>query len=177
MQSLSLRSRCLGLLAFAAIVPAAAFETPAAWSVSRQMIVVTTDGWNADHGTMRTYVREGTHWKQEGPVADVTIGKRGSAWGLGLHPPEQGGPVKKEGDGRSPAGVFRVGPAFGYAESNPTAMPYRGLTATDYCVDVDGSPYYNRIVDADRVGKDAVAGATCGATCTSTATGPTASAS
>jgi len=152
--------RFLGLLAFVATTPSGAFETPAAWSVSRQMIVVTTDGWNADHGTLRTYVREGTHWKQEGSAADVTIGKRGSAWGIGLNPPEQDGPVKKEGDGRSPAGVFRVGPAFGYAESNPTAMPYRGLTATDYCVDVDGSPYYNRIVDTDKVGRNAVAGAT-----------------
>lgn len=160
MPSPSLLPRLAGILAFAATMPSAAFETPAAWSVSRQMIVVTTDGWDADHGTLRTYVREGTHWKQEGAAADVTIGKRGSAWGIGLNPPEHDGPVKKEGDGRSPAGVFRVGPAFGYAESNPTAMPYRGLKESDYCVDVDGSPYYNRIVDADQVGESAVAGAT-----------------
>jgi L,D-peptidoglycan transpeptidase YkuD (ErfK/YbiS/YcfS/YnhG family) len=160
MPSPSLLARLFGLATVMAIVPAGAFETPAAWSVSRQMIVVTTDGWDVDHGTLRAYVRDGAHWKQEGPAADVTVGKHGSAWGVGLNPPEHDGPVKKEGDGRSPAGVFRVGPAFGYADSNPTALPYRGLTASDYCVDVDGSPYYNRIVDADTVGEKAVAGAT-----------------
>ncbi len=62
-------------------VSSTAFETPAAWSVSRQMIVVTTDGWDVDHGTLRAYVREGTRWKQEGPAAEVTIGKHGSALG------------------------------------------------------------------------------------------------
>ncbi|WP_250339716.1 L,D-transpeptidase family protein [Luteibacter flocculans] len=155
--------RLLGTLAMAATLGASAavaFEAPAAWSVSRQMIVVTTDDWNADHGVLRAYVREGAQWKAVGPAADVTIGKRGSAWGIGLNPPERDGPVKKEGDGRSPAGVFRIGQAFGYAESAPTALAYRGLTASDYCVDVDSSPYYNQIVDARDVGEKAVAGAT-----------------
>jgi L,D-peptidoglycan transpeptidase YkuD (ErfK/YbiS/YcfS/YnhG family) len=152
--------RLLGLAALVLAASSTAFETPAAWSVSRQMIVVTTDGWDSDHGTLRAYIREGTRWKQEGPVAEVTIGKHGSAWGVGLNPPERDGPVKKEGDGRSPAGVFRIGQAFGYAETNPTALPYRGLGVSDYCVDVDSSPYYNQVVDARKVGEKAVAGAT-----------------
>ncbi|MET0504038.1 MAG: L,D-transpeptidase family protein [Luteibacter sp.] len=139
---------------------AEAFEAPVAWSVSRQMIVVTTDGWNVDHGTLRTYERDGVHWKTIGQPVDVTVGKRGSAWGVGLHPPQHDAPAKVEGDGRSPAGVFRVGEAFGYAETNGTALPYRGLTASDYCVDVDGSPYYNQLVDRNEVGEKAVAGAT-----------------
>ncbi|HVI55097.1 MAG TPA: L,D-transpeptidase family protein [Luteibacter sp.] len=156
--------RTLGrLLALAGILLTAssgAFETPAAWSVSRQMVVVTTDGWDADHGILRTYVREGTQWKPQGPATDVTIGTHGSAWGVGLNPPEHDGPVKKEGDGRSPAGVFRIGDAFGYAQTHATALPYRALTVSDYCVDVDGSPYYNQLVDATKVGEKAVAGAT-----------------
>lgn len=152
--------RLAGLLAFSLASAAPAYEAPVAWSVSRQMIVVTTNGWNVDHGSLRTYVREGARWKAEGTAADVTIGKAGSAWGVGLSPPQADGPQKHEGDGRSPAGVFRIGKAFGYAESNPTAMPYVGLTASDYCVDVDGSPYYNQLVDEKRVGPRAVAGAT-----------------
>jgi L,D-peptidoglycan transpeptidase YkuD (ErfK/YbiS/YcfS/YnhG family) len=155
--------RTLRLLGFATVLLASsssAFETPAAWSVSRQMIVVTTDGWNADHGTLRAWVRDGAQWKPEGATTDVTIGRHGSAWGIGLHPPQHDGPEKKEGDGRSPAGVFRVGEAFGYAESNPTALTYRGLTASDYCVDVDGSPYYNQLVDENKVGTKAIDGAT-----------------
>jgi L,D-peptidoglycan transpeptidase YkuD (ErfK/YbiS/YcfS/YnhG family) len=152
--------RLSGLLALALTLPAAAVEAPVPWSVSRQMVVVTTDGWDATQGTLRTYVREGASWKVVGNASPVVIGKTGSAWGVGLSPPQTDGPQKKEGDGRSPAGVFRIGKAFGYAETNGTAMPYMGLTASDYCVDVDGSPYYNQLVDEKKVGEQAVAGAT-----------------
>ncbi|KJV29102.1 ErfK/YbiS/YcfS/YnhG family protein [Luteibacter yeojuensis] len=141
-------------------LPAAAVEAPVPWSVSRQMVVVTTDGWDATQGTLRTYVREGASWTAVGDASPVVIGKTGSAWGVGLSPPQPDGPQKKEGDGRSPAGVFRIGKAFGYAATNATAMPYMGLTASDYCVDVDGSPYYNQLVDEKKVGEQAVAGAT-----------------
>lgn len=152
--------RLLGLLAALVVSSSGAFEAPAAWSVSRQMIVVTTDGWDVDHGTLRAWVRDGKRWKAVGPATDVTIGRHGSAWGIGLSPPQHDGPVKKEGDGRSPAGVFRIGEAFGYAETNPTAMSYRGLSASDYCVDVDSSTYYNQLVDEKKVGEKAIAGAT-----------------
>lgn len=150
----------LGLVTLSLTAASAAFEAPAAWSVSRQMIVVTTEGWDVDHGSLRTYERDGTRWVPVGMPAEVTIGKRGSAWGVGLHPVQHDGPTKVEGDGRSPAGIFRVGEAFGYAESNGTALPYRGLTASDYCVDVTSSPYYNQLVDAKLVGDKAIDGAT-----------------
>jgi L,D-peptidoglycan transpeptidase YkuD (ErfK/YbiS/YcfS/YnhG family) len=150
----------LGLVALSLTAMTAAFEAPAAWSVSRQMIVVTTDGWDIDHGSLRTYEREGTTWVLVGEPAEVTLGKHGSAWGIGLHPVQRDGPTKVEGDGRSPAGIFRVGEAFGYADTNGTSLPYRGLTASDYCVDVTSSPYYNQLVDAKQVGDKAVDGAT-----------------
>lgn len=145
---------------FWAVASAAAFEAPVAWSVSRQMIVVITDDWNTDHGTLRSYERDAGGWHAVGTPVSVAIGKHGSAWGIGLHPAPTEGPVKVEGDGRSPAGIFRIGEAFGYAESNTTALPYRGLTASDYCVDVGSSPYYNQLVDETKVGEEAVAGAT-----------------
>ncbi|MGN6481570.1 L,D-transpeptidase family protein [Luteibacter sp.] len=157
---MALLPRLAGLIAFSLPLAASAFEAPVAWSVSRQMVVVTTDGWDAKQGTLRTYVREGGKWKAVGNASPVVIGKTGSAWGVGLSPAQADGPQKREGDGRSPAGVIRIGKAFGYAESNPTALPYVGLTASDYCVDVDGSPYYNQLVDEKKVGEKAVAGAT-----------------
>lgn len=157
---MALFPRLAGLLALSVTLSSAALEAPVAWSVSRQMVVVTTDGWDAKQGVMRTYVREGGSWKAVGDASPVVIGKTGSAWGVGLSPPQADGPQKHEGDGRSPAGVFRIGTAFGYAETNPTALPYKGLTASDYCVDVDGSPLYNQLVDEKKVGEKAVAGAT-----------------
>jgi L,D-peptidoglycan transpeptidase YkuD (ErfK/YbiS/YcfS/YnhG family) len=89
----------------------------------------------------------------------VVIGRSGAAWGVGLHPP-QPGPRKQEGDGRSPAGVFALGVAFGYANSAKTGLPYEAMDANDYCIDVADSPLYNLVVDAGEVGADAVEGST-----------------
>ena len=156
--------RTLALLTFAVAlagaVHAGTAKTP--WHDARQMIVVTTSGWNVDHGTLRTFAREGDGWREVRAAVPVTIGKNGAGWGLGLNAPQTdaGGPVKREGDNRSPAGVFRIGDTFGYAAGVGTAMPYLALNATEYCVDVSGAKHYNRIVDAKVVGADAVKGST-----------------
>lgn len=129
------------------------------WSDARQLVLVTTLDWNSSFGTLQTYAGDGRRWHAIGAATPVVIGRSGAAWGLGLHP-TQPGPAKQEGDGRSPAGVFTIGTTFGYAPSEPTRLPYAALTAGDYCVDVSGSPLYNRIVDAGKVGTAAVAGST-----------------
>ena len=133
-------------------------DDAATWSDARQMIVVTTADWNADHGTLRSFEREGDGWREVGTVTPVTVGKAGAAWGLGLGAGRGDGPRKREGDNRRPAGVFRIGTAFGYAPSANTALPYRALSASDWCMDVSGAAHYNRIVDADVVGAAAVKG-------------------
>ena len=131
------------------------------WQASRQLVLVTTDNWNVDHGLLRTFQRKGAGtWQEVGNAQAVTIGKAGSAWGLGLHAAQTDGPLKREGDNRSPAGVFRIGEAFGYAAHALTALPYRALSASDYCVDASDSPLYNRIVDANIAGAAAVQGST-----------------
>lgn len=131
------------------------------WQHARQLVLVTTADWNADHGILRSYSRvDGGQWQPAGPATPVLIGRDGAAWGIGLHDAQADGPVKREGDGRSPAGVFTIGEAFGYAQAAETALPYAAMRASDYCIDVSGSPLYNRIVDADKVGADAVAGST-----------------
>lgn len=130
------------------------------WDDAHQLMLVTIDDWDADHGELRTYERGDGAWEEVSEGVPVSIGRSGAAWGEGLQPAQAGGPIKKEGDGRSAAGVFRVGEAFGYAATSTTALPYRGLQVSDYCVDVDGSPLYNRIVDAREVGQQAVADST-----------------
>lgn len=135
---------------------------PPAWADARQLVLVTTAGWDADQGQLRRYERsDGTRaWTPVGEPSPVMVGRAGSAWGIGLHPGEVQGPRKREGDGRAPAGVFRIGTAFGYAGEATTTWPYQAMQASDYCIDVSGSPLYNRIVDADVVGAAAVAGST-----------------
>jgi D-alanyl-D-alanine dipeptidase len=67
-----------------------------------------------------------------------------------------GDPVKKEGDRRSPAGIFSLGTAFGYAPHEPSnwKMPYLALTSSIECVDDSHSHFYNRVVDRSTVSPD-----------------------
>jgi len=145
------------MLVACAAVQRSATQLP--WSDAQQLVLVITPDWNASRGTLHTYSRDARGWQAASDPLPAVIGRAGSAWGIGLHP-QQPGPIKREGDGRSPAGVFAIGTAFGYADSESTGLPYRALNADDYCVDVSGSPLYNRIVDARTVGSAAVAGST-----------------
>lgn len=128
---------------------------------ARQLIVVTSADWDAPAARLQRFERDGDGpWRAVGGDVPVMLGRSGSAWGLGLHPSQPRGPQKREGDGRAPAGIFAIGPAFGYATTGIGALPYRAMEASHYCIDVPDSPLYNRIVDARDVGKDAVAGST-----------------
>ena len=121
-----------------------------------QLVLVTTADWDAPRGQLRRFERDGAGWREAGAPIPVTVGRAGAAWGLGLHPPQAQGPQKREGDGRSPAGVFAIGTAFGYPASLATGLAYEAMDAGDWCVDVPGSPLYNRIVDQAQVGAEAV---------------------
>jgi L,D-peptidoglycan transpeptidase YkuD (ErfK/YbiS/YcfS/YnhG family) len=147
------------LLAACALRPDVAPEA-SRWRQATQLVLVTAADWNADHGLQRRYERGADGWHQIGQAQPVMLGRSGLAWGLGLHDSGHRGPVKREGDGRSPAGVFAIGEAFGYAPSAATSLDYAPMQASSYCVDVSGSPFYNRIVDAAVVGQAAVAQAT-----------------
>src|SRR5690606_38173155 len=132
------------MLAACAHAPAAT-TAAAAWSDSRQMVLVTTVDWNATTGELRRFERDGAHWREVGEAAPISVGRTGTAWGIGLHPARADGPVKREGDGKAPAGVFAIGTAFGYAADADTGLAYQGMDANDWCIDVPESPLYNRI--------------------------------
>lgn len=128
---------------------------------AQQLVLVTTGGWDANQGTLRRFERpdDSVPW-HEVAAFDVSIGRNGSAWGTGLLAvgDKEAGPRKREGDGRSPAGVFTLGTAFGYAGTAATGLPYQAMEASSWCMDVPASPHYNRIVDAREVGEPAVHG-------------------
>ncbi len=154
--------RSLVRLATTALLLAAAVSVHATpLEGARQLIVVTSESWDSTQGQLQAYVRDGKGWHTHGQAFPVALGRTGSAWGLGLHPAQAEGPQKQEGDGRSPAGVFALGSAFGYAVTRPgTAMPYQPMLDSSYCMDVPSSPFYNRIVDEKKVGSAAVKGST-----------------
>ena len=86
----------------------------------------------------------------------ASLGTAGMAWGRGLHPEDVAGTRKKEGDGKSPAGIFELRLATGYSKTAfpGTRLPYREATETLRCVDDVKSRSYNTLVDEAAVVKD-----------------------
>ncbi len=87
----------------------------------------------------------------------IVVGQQGMAWGVGLHPIQEL-PLKREGDRKAPAGIFRVGPAFvdaDYPLVGPFAMPTLIVDQYWEAIDDPISLYYNQIVDIRTIeGKD-----------------------
>lgn len=122
---------------------------------SNQLIVVTSKNWTDTQGTAQRYVRQGNSFEKYQASFPVVLGKSGLAWGKGLTQVDQReGPVKREGDGKAPAGIFKLGTAFGYDNSADTKLPYLALTPTLECVDDSQSKRYNELVDGAITAKD-----------------------
>lgn len=111
----------------------------------RQIVFVTGALWDSRIGKLLRIERNSEQWVQVGRVISVNFGGKGLAWGTGLHQPIEGDPQKKEGDQRAPAGIFELGPVFGYALTPPlgTKLLYRNITDRDYYVDDTNSSDYN----------------------------------
>lgn len=124
-------------------------------ATSKQLLLVRTASWWAPAGTLQRYERnEGSSWRLVGVAVPVNVGRAGLGWGRGLHEHPGVGPQKREGDGRSPAGAFRLTQAFGKAETLPpesAGLPYVKSLSTSYCVEDTRSALYNQMVDSSRV--------------------------
>ena len=133
-----------------------------------QVLLVTTSSWSSTRGELRLYERppksaDGATKLQEAlwsradrrrGVIEVNLGRGGSGKGRGLKAGERVGEgvdrIKREGDGRSPAGVFSLGIAFGEG-SNPLAKsgsdwPWHEVKRGDVWVDDPESRRYNTLV-------------------------------
>ena len=128
--------------------------TPIA-STCRQLVLVRTPSWTTSSGTLQRYERtDSPAWQPAGEATPVNLGRNGMAWGRGLHASHGKGPVKKEGDGKTPAGVFALQVAFGAAEQLPASskgFPYVRMSSSSYCVEDVRSKFYNQIIDATEV--------------------------
>lgn len=123
---------------------------------STQLIVVTGDNINSTTAKLQRYQRDTATlaWQAVGTPIAVTIGKNGMAWGnTGKKPTEI--PTKKEGDLRTPIGLFTFGTTFGFAKGLDfdIKFPYLPLTKSSVCVDDSASPFYNQIIDSNKVKK------------------------
>jgi len=143
--------------AAAAVAPTAATPIPAA---AHLLITSVTADWDAVPTELTEWRREtGKPWTKVRSWTGV-VGHTGLAWGKGLHgngPPEgHEGPMKLEGDGKAPAGVFTLDGSYGYGKAPPAnaALPYQQVDKSWHCVDDANSQSYNKIVDADTVTVD-----------------------
>ncbi|MGE5359867.1 MAG: L,D-transpeptidase family protein [Bacteroidales bacterium] len=121
-----------------------------------KLLVVTTEGWDAVPGTLRRYARVDGRWQQDGDAIPVVVGKSGLGWDRRLatgNEREFSGPIKREGDGKSPAGVFALGKFFGYAPALAGSSRYVPLTAQSECVDDPSSRYYSQVLERSAVGR------------------------
>lgn len=127
--------------------PAVAKETPA-WMPSTlrdlpeattQVLLVSADRPGDFKATMYVLEKRDGAWHEAFPPLPALIGSKGFA------PPGE----KREGDRRTPSGVFPIKLAFGYGERIDSRMPYRQAGEEDIWVDDAASPDYNRWVRRD----------------------------
>ncbi len=125
-----------------AVLPSAAQLTPA----NQQAVVAVTSGWSSSHANLYCYEMKGGKWTLAHGPMKARLGKKGSAWGIGAHQSPTGATMKKEGDRRSPAGIFYIGGAWGDAATikKHAKLPYRKVTPRDLWVEDSNSPYYNQ---------------------------------
>ena len=103
----------LALLVISTAMISAQVKTPGSPAVkvpfaeSLQALVVTTAGPTAVQGKARLYQRRSAtaKWKSVGDEFPVVVGRSGLGWSVDSAP-EGVTDLKKEGDGRSPAGLL-----------------------------------------------------------------------
>jgi L,D-peptidoglycan transpeptidase YkuD (ErfK/YbiS/YcfS/YnhG family) len=133
--------------------PAAAKEL---LSSSQQLVTVMATSWNTKKAQVILWERPATTapWQITSKPIEALIGRSGMAWGYpyAALAVSSSGKLKREGDERSPAGVYTFGKRFGFiADPAPT---YLQILPTTVCVDDPMSTHYNQIVDSSQVKKD-----------------------
>jgi L,D-peptidoglycan transpeptidase YkuD (ErfK/YbiS/YcfS/YnhG family) len=129
-------------------------------SGSRQIVLVIAGNDSVNKAHLELFSRSGVNktWIA-GESWPAVIGKNGLAWGRGLHDDTvrlETQPVKREGDGKSPEGIFSLPCSCGYmaADSVQTMLPYTQSTPDLICIDDVRSEFYNMIVNLAAKGVD-----------------------
>jgi L,D-peptidoglycan transpeptidase YkuD (ErfK/YbiS/YcfS/YnhG family) len=110
---------------------------------STQIILVRENARLFSHGYfVYALERKHDHWKLAFGPLEARIGKNGFAL-----PGE-----KREGDGKTPSGIFSLKQTFGYDKTVKTKMPYRQASEKDLWVDDPNAPDYNQWVKQGETG-------------------------
>ncbi|HEY2727556.1 MAG TPA: hypothetical protein VGI61_10320, partial [Parafilimonas sp.] len=118
---------------------------------NNQVIFVKANSDSTIGGTMFLYERKNSRrqWRLKDSF-NIVVGKNGlgkdAASSINLN---NIAPVKHEGDGKSPAGIFLLGPVFSYHKLKHVHMPFVQVDTNFYCVDDVNSSYYNTLIRQD----------------------------
>ena len=125
-----------------------------------QLLIVLSHKISSVQGIAFVYERksEKDPWIQKQSPFPVSFGGKGLGYGPSLLPnsflssPSQQFPKKREGDLRSPIGIFEIKTAFGRHQRKgfiqSLKFPYLELSSQSYCVDDVQSPHYNQYVSS-----------------------------
>lgn len=133
--------------------PATAQTCPVPLRNAHRLVLVTAHGMTTSAANVELFERTslGERWRSAGRLGAARIGTAGMGWGYPYRALARAGePLKREGDRRAPAGIYRIGRSFGFAASPRPG--YLQLTAQTLCVDDAASPAYNTITSRTRVG-------------------------
>lgn len=118
-----------------------------------RLIMVTPQGPDAAFAILETFERTAPDqpWRPIGGLRSAVVGKKGVAWGAGFRNLAKAGePLKREGDLKSPMGIYAMGPTFGFDAANfPGHMKLE--LGRHICVEEPGSQSYGQIVDSARL--------------------------
>lgn len=147
---------CLTLL-LATTLSCSAYSPQSLLTTSKQLILVEVADINNFHASLRLYQRQRVteRWKSKlinghSSIA-VVIGSSGLAWPSTLSEKPMDMQYKKEGDNRSPAGIFTLPVAFGIKQNINPMMPYIHINKNIICVDDSNSKFYNKIINLSTI--------------------------
>ena len=115
---------------------------------TQQVLLVSSGLWSQSQASLQRFEKQQGKWQKVANPIAVQLGRNGLAWGRGLHDIQGLSHFKQEGDGKAPAGVFKLGTSFGYADIALTkqSYPYRKAGKRDYYIDDSTSKDYNQWV-------------------------------
>lgn len=122
---------------------------------ARQLVLVISATLESKTAALYYYERNASdYWVKLSGVIPVRLGAHGMAWAKDLSGEfDKKLPRKKEGDLKTPAGVFAIGDAFAF-DSIPGKMKTLQLQRSTICIDDTASVSYNKLVDSTAVPLD-----------------------
>ena len=113
---------------------------------SQQILLVVADDFNTSKAILNAYEDDKIIFSD----IKVNIGRNGLAWGIGEQNIQHNShePIKYEGDGKAPIGIFNLTNVFGYSSTHNFSLPYLHTSKELICVDDSESNFYNQIIQA-----------------------------